>query len=255
MDVLYDTASRRRFPPAVSRRRVGPWKHFEADGKLVATASAAPKRSTTDYYNAGLYLSVTPGKDGVTHEMHGGIPAESYRLDGWYKDDERIYIREDGTMYDALGEKLTLAGTAYQAADCKWSAKRKTAAQAGDIVTVSILFINERGDSDSVTEKCGAAKPVSAARNKKLAALVAATTTVRAPTPGFVKAHMTAPADADVADADQSTVKRNSDDLAVVLADSMRWYMEWPHVDGAFRAAYATMPGYNRERYEYTEDE
>jgi antitoxin component YwqK of YwqJK toxin-antitoxin module len=231
----------------------GAWKHFDAAGKPLATATHAPKRSTADYYNDGLFLSVTPGKDGITHEMHGGIPADGYRLDGYYVGDDRLFVREDGTTYDGEGNRLSLDKGVWHAADCKWSAKRKRAAAAGDLVTVSILLLGERNDSEHAHEKCGKPAPVAAARAKKLDAFVKATSNVRTPTPAFVKAHMTVPADADAADADEVAAtlpKRNSDDLAVVLASHMTWYMEWPHVDGAFRGAFDTMPGYNRERWD-----
>jgi hypothetical protein len=99
---------------------------------------------------------------------------------------------------------------------------------------------------------------VAPARAKKIAAIVAATSAVRTPTPAFVKAYMTAPADHDAHDADEvadTLPKRNSDDFAVVLASHMTWYMEWPHVDGPFKAAYHTMPGYNRDRWETEPEE
>ncbi|MCW5808699.1 MAG: hypothetical protein KIT31_40490 [Deltaproteobacteria bacterium] len=236
----------------------GVWKHYDANGKALASANHAPKRSTADFYNDGLFLSVAPGKDGITHEMHGGIPADGYRLDGYYQGDDRLFVREDGTTYDGEGRRLTLDKGVWHAADCKWSSKRKRAAAAGDLVTVSILLLNERNDSEAAHEKCGKPAPVPAARAKKIDAFVKATSNVRAPTPAFVKAYLTTPSDADAADADEVAAtlpKRNSDDLAVVLASHMTWYMEWPHVDGAFRAAFRTMPGYHRDRWNSPEED
>ena len=70
-------------------------------------------------------------------------------------------------------------------------------------------------------------------------ATLAAATRVRAPMPAFVAGYLPKqsaeaydPAAVDVLD------------FASMLAGSIRWYMEFPHVDAPFRALDATLPGH-----------
>jgi len=73
---------------------IGGWKHFDAKGDLVATASGRAW--------AGLTLVIEP-VDGVRHEVHQGIPAESFRMDGFYLGKDRLYVTENDVMFDGDG--------------------------------------------------------------------------------------------------------------------------------------------------------
>lgn len=201
----------------------GTWRHFDAHGKLLARAGSAPHRANL--------ISITPGKDGVTHEMHGGMPASLERLDGYYLHSERLYVDQDRTIYDADGHKLDEVDGTWYASDCHWSAKRKRAAHAGDITTVHILMLEHRDDDTT----CGDPQPLSPARGRSIDATLVAETAVRAPNPAFARQYRNAEKQLDGI---------NGDDLASVLAGNM----EWPHVDGLIRAVYATLPGYRAAR-------
>jgi len=211
----------------------GTWRHFDQAGKLLASARHAPERSSGSdggRYADGLLLSITPGTNDVTHEVHEGIPAEDVRLDGFYLGNERIYQQEDGTIYDATGSQLEHAGGTWQSSDCRWSRARKRAASAGDITTVHVLLLRD------AHAECSNPRPVAAARAKRIEMMLATLGTVRSPTPAFVRAYL--------GDSDGSYDRRRDGDLASVLAAHMTWYMEWPHIDELFVAVYGTLPGY-----------
>jgi hypothetical protein len=213
----------------------GTWEHYDTAGKLLATAGASPHRDTNERYNDALVLSVTPGKDGVRHEMHGGIPAESYRLDGYYARNEHIYVREDGDIFDGDGHKLARTGGAWTTSDCHWTASERRAARSGDITSVHLRVLGHGDDG------CDGTAPITAARGQKIDAILASKKAVRAPAPEFVKALAAVTTDYG---SDDDTNPTNADDFASVIANHMRWYMEWPHVDQQFIAVQRTLPGY-----------
>ena len=144
-------------------------------------------------------------------------------------------------MHDAEGNRLESAGGAWTSRDCHWKKPRKRAARTGDITTLHVQMLEGR----ETPEVCdGAAQPVAAARARKLTAILASKTAVRAPVPAFVQAYDAAMPGFRDGDATNPT---NHGDLASILANHMTWYMEWPHIDGMFIAAQATLPGYGRD--------
>ena len=229
---------------------VGDWKHFDSNGKLVATAKGAAW--------IGLVLRVEPGKDGVRHDIHQGIPASSARLDGFSLGGDRLYIKNRAMIYDGNGNHLDKVGGAWVARDCKWSAKRKQAAKVGDVTTLHKLL--GYSDGEGSEEGCdGPVKAVAAAQVKHIETMLASRRQTHAPIPTFaVSQNIPVAADsaADGADADAEadapieTIAGvdNPGDMATYLADHMTWYAEWPYVDDTFVAVYQSMPGYAKQR-------
>jgi MORN repeat variant len=213
------------------------WEHYDRAGKLLATAGHSPHRDTSDHHNDALVLSVVPGKDGVRHEMHGGIPAENYRLDGYYVHQEHIYVREDGGIYDDGGHKLVHDAGAWTASDCHWIPAELHAARTADITSLHLLMLDGLRD-----EVCDDTAPIAAVRGKKIDAILASKTTVRAPAPAFVKTLAEGTTDYEAQDETNPT---NPNDFTSVIANNMRWYMEWPHIDRLFITVQATLPGYH----------
>jgi len=235
---------------------IGGWKHFDPKGQLVATAIGH------SWGDDGLTLIIQPGADGVRHEITQGEPANDRRLDAFYLGDEKLYVARDA-MYDARGNKLERSGDAWTARACKWDAKQKRAAAAGATGRLYHLIGRQSWDEAANApkpEECAAvATPVPAKRAAKLSAMLASTKTLHAPIPVWsVGESDPGPEDAsdpseDVAATDagafqeppvRSIVEDNPVDMTTMLADHMKWYMEWPHIDDTFVAVYATMPGY-----------
>ena len=245
----------------------GVWRHYDARGHLLATAEATSRGPGDEWIDSGLLLRVRAGADGITHEVHQGIPASSWRLDGLYAGGERIYVRDDGAIYDRDGARLAREDDgSWTASDCRWSPARKRAARTGDLASVHYQLLRHREEP----EVCGASRPVSAARARRIQQLLAARTATRAPTPRFVRAYVgsdddDAPGADPSADADAVTESPPiptaapvepadtspdphvtvPEDLVSVLATHMTWYMEWPHIDGLFRTVFGTLPGYH----------
>ncbi len=223
----------------------GGWKHFDEAGRLVATASGKPWD--------GLTLAIAPGKDGVRHEIHQGIPAEGFRLDGFYLGADRLYVDEHGRMYDRDGSELEKTADGWTARACKWPAKRRAAAKAGDATTLHALLLKAKWQSAGETaDACtGKAKTVAASRVKHYEAMIASRAKIHAPIPRFdvdpqpvQRTDDAAVADVPTEDEPSPTGEDNPDDMATYLANHMTWYIEWPHVDSTFRALYDSLPGY-----------
>ncbi|MEO8699890.1 MAG: hypothetical protein ABI867_07590, partial [Kofleriaceae bacterium] len=71
--------------------------HFDPKGKLVATGRNA---------GLGLTLAIAATTTGVRHEINQGIPAASYRLDGFALGKDRLYVRNGEVVYDGSGRRL-----------------------------------------------------------------------------------------------------------------------------------------------------
>jgi len=229
---------------------IGGWKHFDEAGKLVATASGRAW--------VGLTLEIAANAAGVRHEIHQGIPAEGYRLDGFYLGKDRLYVDQAGVMFDGDGNQLEKTAGGWVARACKWSRKRKAAAKAGDATTLHDMMLKARWrDADHDEDGCtGKPIAVGAARVKRYERMIASRTLKHAPIPAWnIDPQPPAPADPDleptVSDADAEDAGEaalagadNPDDLATYLTRFMTWYIEWPHVDDTFRAVYRSLPGY-----------
>ena len=225
---------------------VGDWQHFDATGKLVATAIGHA------WSDDGLTLVIRPGADRVRHEITQGEPANDRRLDAFYLGNEKLFVADDGAMYDGIGNKLEQQGDAWTARTCTWSAKKKRAAAAGNTGRLYHLIGRERWDSagEPKPEECAAtATAVPAKRAAKLTTMLASRKVLHAPIPVWTIApRPDADADADAAppagEDPGPAIADNPLDMTTMLADHMTWYMEWPHIDGTFVAVYETVPGY-----------
>ncbi len=231
----------------------GTWTHFDAAGKLLATSTELATGNRDGYSRT---LAIVPGSDRVRHEIHtyGGV--NTSQLHALFDGVERLYVSNDKT-YDADGKLLTETEGGWEATDCGWSEKRKRIAQLGNVTTLHALIDGDRIEGD-LRECAGTKTLVSAERGAHLHAMLATMTAVRSQTPDFVKQLAlgereipAATADADSADsADESEpmpgfeYSYESADLTRVLAATMTWYVEWPHIDGRFVQLFHTLPGH-----------
>ncbi len=222
---------------------VGTWRHHDAEGRLVAISQGA---TPSHWEGSSAYLlDVLPDASGIHHWVHqGNLQGDHHRLDAFYDGSEHVYARF-GTddVYDADGNRLARnEGGGWTASACNWSVSRKAAARAGDVVTLHGLLRRDRFESK---EKCGAGQPVSAARAKRISAMLAPLTSVRSASPAFLQRLVLGDMPTDDADDADARAKATAADLAKILAANMTWYVEWPHVDGRFVAVFQTLPGYS----------
>ena len=229
---------------------IGGWKHFDKHGNLVAKASG---RAWT-----GLTLEIEANKAGVRHEIHQGIPAESHRLDGFYLGKDRLYVNQLGDMFDGNGNALAKIEGGWEARKCKWSRKRIAVAHRGDATTLHEMLLKSRWQGDDGKEDERKGEPVAVAKKlaKRYDKMIASREQVHAPIPKFdVDPQPPAEPNEDeaVSDSDDAPAPEpepepaghdNPEDLATYLTNTMTWYIEWPHVDGTFRAVYRSLPGY-----------
>lgn len=244
----HETLSVGRFE---SGETVGRWRHFAKDGALVATSGGRAWK--------GLSLTVEPARDGVRREIHQGIPADSFRLVGFYKGSDRLYIDESGTMYDGRGKSIENTETGWIERACAWKKSTRAAARIGDAARLhDKLRAGESGECG------GAGKRLGPERARRYEALLASQHVAHGEVPAFdidpapatpATATVDATDDSDDADegADDDTAPNGVDpaagDMVAYLASTMTWYIEWPHVDGSFTAVYDTLPGYEIDRF------
>jgi len=217
---------------------VGRWRHYDAAGKLLATTR--PVGRGPDPTSRGAFvMAVVPGRDGVVHEISatGGMAAAQLHLVA--RGRERLYVENHGGIYDADGNQLVLDGAHWMAAPCRWSKRRKAIAAAGDVVTLHRLLSTERA------KPCGDPRPVSPARARAIANTLGALAELRAPSPDFVRELVLGRTDvlSELA-AVGVPEATDGDDLARLLAASLAWYIEWPHVDGLFVELFPTLAGH-----------
>jgi hypothetical protein len=241
----------------------GTWRHFDADGKLLARSWTETPSQWEDHDlsvngGAGSVLDVVPGADGVRHAIHQGTPGHDVEmnelsLELYSRGSESLYISKAlgvETWYGADGAKLVHGedGT-WSATDCHWSATRKQMAKQGDIARLDGVLSNaaihrargkqtEKWDSlEDPGPVCSGEVAISKARASRLDALFAARDSVRAATPAFVRDLILDQEE------DREDNKDATKDLTRILAGSMAMYIEWPHIDRRFKQVYATMAG------------
>lgn len=234
----------------------GLWRHFDARGRLIATS----REDMPKQWKLGLAFSldVRPGKSGIRHRVHqGSFTATHQRLDMIVSRDgsERLYVDIfENKMWDARGHRL-YARTAsdgnvtWTAERCTWSPALRRHARRGELARVHAELYDRH-------ETCQKARPIPAARARKLQRMTAAVRAIRAQAPGFVRRLAlaeTSPDDASPLPKHAMQAVRNlyenarAEDLAKVLAANMSWYIEWPHIDGRFRQVLRTLAGYETE--------
>jgi len=221
----------------------GHWRHYDDNGALLATSdSVTPVAWRASF--GGHLLDVRPGADGVHHWIHqGNIAGDYYRLDLFHDGSEPVYVRasRDGATYDSDGNKLEKVDGKWMATSCDWSRARLASARSGDVVTLDGYFYKD-GWQDRPCD--GAPTPIGASRSRHIDAMLASERVVRAQSADFVR--RLALGESTVEDAAESGLARR--DLAKVLASSMTWYIEFPHVDGLFLELAKTLPGYGTTR-------
>jgi hypothetical protein len=233
---------------------VGKWKHYDPKGKLFAIAGTS---ITEEWKQAGLafYFDVIPTGDGVKHQRHegGGMMANDSHMDSISSGKEHLYLfsRSPTGLYDSDGNFLVRTASGWSASECHWSAKLKQAAHAGDLAFVHATV--KAGE-----EKCDdATRPIDADRAKRVDAMIASVKAVRVPSAQFVRelagtGNPDIHADTEPEDPKEATLAKElsnnpgGEDFAKILADTIGWYIEWPHVDRRFIAAFQAMPGYDR---------
>jgi hypothetical protein len=207
------------------------WKHFNANGSLLATSSPRGK---------GAYrLVLATGSDGVRHEVAGG----SSRLDTFvvgsvriYRDRYTSYAGVENTVttyYDTQGNALARDddGT-WTASNCGWSKTIEEAARNARLDTLNV-FLGHATNGDVAC--AGESRVLPAERGRVIDKLVAAAEaeTKRAPTPKFVAALIAGGREAN-------------DDFVEILASSFsREGISWPHIDLRFMDLFVSLPGFN----------
>ena len=147
----------------------------------------------------------------MTRHVTTGHPASNFRIDT-LDGAARIHIDNDGAMFDDKDHALELV-------DGTWFADPCTRGQAG----------------------CTAKPvPVPAARAKAIAATLEANHRVREPLPAFMVPYLKDMGFNGSFRGDSFDRK----DLTSMLGASIGWFIEFPHVDGAFVEVFATLPGY-----------
>ncbi len=225
----------------------GTWRHYDAAGKLLATSRVAGQ-GTDPTSRGAILMSVVPGKDGVVHEIHAFGGMDSAQLHMIARGRERLYLDRMDNIYDTGGNLLTRDGEGWLAASCKWSNKRKAIAASGDVSTLHRLL---RGDYHPEGSPCGDKQVVSKERATSITKALGAIDVVRSPSPAFVRelalGRMGTMADVGLSVGSESedvVENARTKDLVRVIAASLSWYIEWPHIDGRFVALFSTLPGH-----------
>jgi hypothetical protein len=251
---FYDTAAGTKLATGAFARgeTIGGWKHFDEHGKLVATVTGRAWGSLT--------IDISANAAGVRHEVHQGIPAEGYRMDGLYLGNEKLYIdRNTSEMWNGDGDLVTKTETGWVARSCKWKKARNAAARRGDASALHDNMLRKRWQAPEDEEAC-AGPPVAIAkeRGKRYEKMIASRWQTHAPIPRFdVDPQPPAPPDPDAIeevklgisdddyeDDDAIGGADNPADMATYLTQSATWYIEFPHVDSTFVTVYASLPGY-----------
>jgi hypothetical protein len=230
----------------------GVWRHFDTEGHLLATSRDQTPAQWNDWgtRRAGHLLDIVAGPSGIHHWVHeGNQRGDGQRLDLLSKNGTQLYVLHAELVYDPDGHRLSRSDSgAWISSDCHWSAARKAAAHAGDIVTLHGLLLHEYYESD---DRCKSPQPVSDARGKRIDAMLAEVRDVRSESPEMVtkivlgEETVDEAAEREANPADMINGHTQSPkDLAKLLATSMTWYVEFPHVDRRFTEVFQTMAGY-----------
>jgi hypothetical protein len=231
---------------------IGGWKHFAETGKLVATVTGRAWGTLT--------IDIAANAAGVRHEVHQGIPAEGFRMDGLYLGTEKLYIdRGTSEMWNGDGSLVAKTDAGWVARSCKWKKARKAAARRGDASDLHDDMLKNRYQESKDGEPCdGAPVALAKERGKLYEKMIASRRQAHAPIPTFdVDPQPPAPADPDdieevklgISDEDDDDEDAiggadNPTDMATYLTQSATWYIEFPHVDSTFVTVYRSLPGY-----------
>lgn len=228
---------------------LGGWKHFDERGKLVATVDGSAWDSLT--------IRIAANAAGVRHDVHQGIPAEGYRMDGLYLGDEKLYIDRDGTMWNGDAQRVEKTDAGWVTHACTWPKPYRRAAKAGDVAALHTRMLAERWKEDREEPCAGPAVALAPARAKRYQEMISSRWQSHAPIPTWdIDPQPAASAledvpvfgvsDEDEDDDDAIGGADNPADFATYLTRSATWYIEFPHIDGTFVTLYASLPGYAR---------
>lgn len=249
---------------------IGTWHHYDR-GRLVATTwSETPAQWGDDDLGTdgglGFVLAIEPTEDSVAERIHlGTVFGNPVELRSYSRGRDRIFVHAAfgrTTTYDADGNRLEREGTTWRASTCHWGSARKQIARGGDVARLHGLLFQDirRRRVERIAQFDGSGEPdpgprcdepvvLAADRGKVIDDLLAVAKQVRAPSPEFVQRAVLGPKLEDPPDGDPTPEDGVSDrstaakDLVRVLANHMGMYVEWPHIDGLFVDAFATMPG------------
>jgi hypothetical protein len=253
---------------------VGRWKHFDAEGALVATTwEETPMqwndRTLSTTGGLGYSIAVVP-KNGFVERHHIGMPhAREVHTTMLAKGDDKLLSFEvEGSkfMFDVDGNLLARdEDGAWTQSRCHWSEKRKTIARSGDVARLSGVLFNDYakvadgklddfggGYSGEYQPGCDASsRAVAADRAAVYEALLASRVAVRAPVTftQVIERDPRMPASDDdeeeiEEDPDLSEeAKNDASDLVDHVVRGMAMYAEWQHVDGIFEGLFETIPG------------
>jgi hypothetical protein len=230
------------------------WKHYDEKGKLIATSET--DRPGGWHGGQPFLLDVVPGPDGVKHQVHEkGSYADFSRVDAIISGKDKIFLYSYAPgVLDPDGHMYTRAASGgWQAQDCHFPAKLKEAARGDRLALFHKRFVDDQPDF----EKCDAPQPVAAARGQKIDAMLASIKGVRAPAPQFLRDLLKVGGEGEFMPGGDGTDEEPSiyeqlirdpmeEDLAKVLALSMVWYVEFPHVEKQFIRVFDTLPGYHQ---------
>jgi hypothetical protein len=270
----------------------GVWRHFDAEGKLLART----------YSQGGEVVDITPDAHGVTEIVHAfqdpasPVEALDHRLERFAFGGEKVFVQHSAyakteLVFDSNGYRLAKTDAGWTAADCHWPAKRKKIAKTDNVPWLHRILHRESHERSWTKGEygmeltvengpaCGDAKPVAAARAARLDTILASRQAVRAPTPEFVKRTLlgdlenelepepeeteeedAAPADADADEpTDPRSIQRDDDhwrkDMRSFLATRTIAYVEWPHIDGRFARVFRTLAGHYSWEWHSSEEE
>ncbi|HWU89734.1 MAG TPA: hypothetical protein VN253_20870 [Kofleriaceae bacterium] len=259
----YDMPAKTLFAKGTFSSQTG-WEYYDDAGKLLASASsAAPKSWGKDAW--GRLTAITTGADDVRRAVYSGSfphgtigddldgdgqPDPRYvstRLEGLALGDEHMVFAsasgldeeysDDPVIYDGDGRAIakTDEGT-WQARECTWSAARKAAARAGDLVRLDGLLFS--GTANANKEDCGAATPVDEARAKRYDALLAVHDGIRSRTPDFVD-HIRDNELDEPAERTADEAEEEGQDLVRTISLNR----QWDHLDTRFIQVFRSIPG------------
>lgn len=225
---------------------LGAWKHYAIDGTLIATASGRAGK--------GFTLDGEPGRDRVRRTVRQGLPADSFRVDGFYLGGDRLYLTNEGNMFDADGNVLEQHEGVWRVRACQRPVALKTAARTGNIRALFPSLYAATRDDTRQHECAQTATPVPGPRAQHYQRMLTSLDSQHAPIPGFnvdpvwqKSALDQAPREDWQTALEQRPATGNPRDMVTYLASHMTWYIEFPHVDRTFERVYASLPGYNAD--------
>jgi hypothetical protein len=224
----------------------GPWKHYTTSGVLLAT--------TMGREGEGFTLSAEPARDGVRRVVRQGMPADSFRLDGFSLGGHRLYVTNEGDMIDADGNFLERQDGKWLLHACRRSSAYKTAARMGNVKALFHLMHGVGRDDGKKPDCDPAVIAVAPSRAQHYERMLTSRDQMHTPIPEFnvdpawekARAARASGEEWQTAPEDRPATG-HPNDMVTHLANHMAWYIEFPHVDGTFSRVYASLPGYQRQ--------